>query len=207
LTRRTLASYLPLIAHIRQSLARAHKKAYTISVGKLNPAKLANFPEIECFVLVACPENSLVDAKDFLRPIVTPFELQLALQPAPTWTGEYVLDFEQVLARREPPQHEDGEDVEDGDIDRPAFSLVTGKYRHAKRYGVDEPKPAQKPSSSSAVILRDQNGTVSTLRDSAAGEFLQSRTFRGLETRAGLDPPGVLQQGRSGIARGYGDDH
>lgn len=39
------------------------------------------------------------------------------------------------------------------------------------------------------------------------GEFLQSRTFRGLETRAGLDPPSILQQGRSGIARGYGDDH
>lgn len=57
------ASYLPLIAHLRQVLAGAHKKAYTISVGKLNPAKLANFPEIECFVLVACPENSLVDAK------------------------------------------------------------------------------------------------------------------------------------------------
>jgi hypothetical protein len=39
------------------------------------------------------------------------------------------------------------------------------------------------------------------------GEFLQSRTFRGLETRTGLDPPSVLEQGRSGIARGYGDDH
>lgn len=57
------ASYLPLIAYLRQVLANAHKKAYTISVGKLNPAKLANFAEIECFVLVACPENSLVDAK------------------------------------------------------------------------------------------------------------------------------------------------
>jgi diphthamide biosynthesis protein 2 len=58
-----LASYLPLIAYLRQVLANAHKKTYTISVGKLNPAKLANFAEIECFVLVACPENSLVDAK------------------------------------------------------------------------------------------------------------------------------------------------
>ena len=57
------ASYLSLIAHLRQVLGRARKKAYTISVGKLNPAKLANFAEIECFVLVACPENSLVDAK------------------------------------------------------------------------------------------------------------------------------------------------
>jgi Putative diphthamide synthesis protein len=57
------ASYRPLISYLRQVLTNAHKKAYTISVGKLNPAKLANFAEIECFVLVACPENSLIDAK------------------------------------------------------------------------------------------------------------------------------------------------
>ena len=63
------ASYLPLIANLRQVLANAHKKAYTISVGKLNPAKLANFAEIECFVLVACPENSLIDAKVLLTSI------------------------------------------------------------------------------------------------------------------------------------------
>ncbi|KAI0290206.1 putative diphthamide synthesis protein-domain-containing protein [Russula brevipes] len=198
-----VASYLPLIAHLRQVLARAHKKAYTISVGKLNPAKLANFAEIECFVLVACPENSLVDAKDFFRPIVTPFELQLALQPSPTWTGEYVLDFDEVLARGSPKPSSD-EDEED-DPDRPVFSLVTGRYRHPKRYGENDRTPAP-ASSSSALILRDQDGTV-VLKDSAAGEFLQSRTFRGLETRAGLDPPSILQQGRSGIARGYGDDH
>ncbi len=58
-----VANYLPLIKHIRDILKRAHKKSYTISVGKLNPAKLANFLEVECFVLVACPENSLIDAK------------------------------------------------------------------------------------------------------------------------------------------------
>ena len=91
--------------------------------------------EIECFVLVACPENSVIEAKvslacfvlfhhschvplasfdeerkgvrwtlttclpqEFLRPIVTPFELQIALQAEPDWTGRYVLDFEQLLA-------------------------------------------------------------------------------------------------------------
>ena len=60
LTSISIASYLPLISHLRKLLARRHKKSYTISVGKLNPAKLANFLEVECFVLVACPENSLV---------------------------------------------------------------------------------------------------------------------------------------------------
>jgi diphthamide biosynthesis protein 2 len=54
------------------------------------------------------------------------------------WTGEYVLDFNEVLARRpcKPSSNkgDEGED-EDEDPDRPVFSLVTGKYRHARRYG------------------------------------------------------------------------
>lgn len=72
--------------------------------------------EIECFVLVACPENSLIDSKvglpfsgvrriahsfqDFLRPIITPFELEVALQAEGTWSGQYVLDFEKLLAAK-----------------------------------------------------------------------------------------------------------
>ena len=60
---RVIASYLPLISHLRKILAKAQKKSYTISVGKLNPAKLGNFMEIECFVLAACPENSVIESK------------------------------------------------------------------------------------------------------------------------------------------------
>lgn len=51
------------MAHLRRLISKAQKKCYTISVGKLNPAKLANFIEIESFVLVACPENSVIDSK------------------------------------------------------------------------------------------------------------------------------------------------
>lgn len=65
-----IASYLPLISHLRTVLANAHKKTYTVSVGKLNPSKLGNFLEIECWVLVACPENSMVESKVRLRFIL-----------------------------------------------------------------------------------------------------------------------------------------
>ena len=57
------AAYLPLITHMRKLIASHHKKSYTVAVGKLNPAKLANFMEVECFVLIACPENTLIDSK------------------------------------------------------------------------------------------------------------------------------------------------
>lgn len=58
-----LASSKPLLAQLREDLKRAKKKSYTLSVGRLNPAKLANFAEIECFVLVGCAEGGVVDSK------------------------------------------------------------------------------------------------------------------------------------------------
>ncbi|KAJ7764908.1 putative diphthamide synthesis protein-domain-containing protein [Mycena metata] len=218
-----VSSYLPLIKHLRAILSRAQKKSYTVSVGKLNPSKLANFMEIECFVLVACPENSVVEARDFLRPIITPYELEVALQAEQSWTGRYVLDFERLLAEsgaaadapnsasgenREGEKAEDEGEGED-DLDQPVFSLITGKYRHAKRFGAPTPTltgKGKEPEASSDMILRNQD-TALALADNAAAQFFQGRTFRGLEARVGEDAPSVLEQGRSGIARGYADDH
>ena len=36
--------------------------------------------------------------QEFLRPIITPYELEIALDAGRSWTGEYVLDFEKVLS-------------------------------------------------------------------------------------------------------------
>jgi len=51
-----LSASKPLLDELRFELKKARKKSYTLSVGRLNPAKLANFAEIECFVLVGCNE-------------------------------------------------------------------------------------------------------------------------------------------------------
>lgn len=192
-----VASYLPLIKHLRTLLAKHQKKSYTISVGKLNPAKLANFMEIGCFVLVACPENSLVEAKDFLRPIVTPYELEVALQAEQSWTGRYVLDFEKLLADY---VQLDGvvsgaEEDESEDPDQPVFSLITGSYRHPKRYGAKPSNFGSASENSAAVILRNQDNSLTKLADSAAGQFLQQRSYQGLEVRLGEDAPSILEQG------------
>jgi len=44
-----------------------------------------------------------------------------------------MLDFDEVLTRG--PLMTSPDDDEEADLDRPVFSLVTGRYRHAKRYG------------------------------------------------------------------------
>ncbi|BGP08710.1 Diphthamide biosynthesis protein 2 [Rhodotorula toruloides] len=210
-----VAAYLPLITHLRQLIASHHKKSYTVAVGKLNPAKLANFIEVECFVLVACPENSMIDSKDFLRPIVTPFELELALT-SKAWTGDYILDFAQLLESSDFGQDAGTVEVEQGEEDEgeaeaedgeaPVFSAVTGTYRHPKKYYQRGFKDADDlTSQASALAIRDQSSAVARVLGSAAGEYMSTRTYKGLEPRYGQDAPAVLEMGREGgIARGYG---
>ena len=57
-----------MINHIRERIKKARKKSYTISVGKLNPAKLANFLEIECWIWVTCSEG-MIDSKASTEPL------------------------------------------------------------------------------------------------------------------------------------------
>ncbi|SCZ89665.1 BZ3500_MvSof-1268-A1-R1_Chr9g10537 [Microbotryum saponariae] len=200
-----VASYLPLIKHLRELIASHQKKSYTVAVGKLNPAKLANFMEVECFVLVACPENTLIDSKEFLRPIVTPFELELALT-SKNWTGEYVLDFETLLATSDFGQDFVDPAKDEEDEEGPVFSSTTGKYRHPKRYATKGVTNADDlTAQASALSIRNTSSAVAQVLGSAAGDFLSNRTYRGLEPRYGMDAPAVIEQGREGgIARGYG---
>ncbi|GAA5977044.1 hypothetical protein JCM5350_007539 [Sporobolomyces pararoseus] len=207
-----VAAYLPLITHLRQLIASHQKKSYTVAVGKLNPAKLANFIEVECFVLVACPENTMVDSKEFLRPIVTPFELELALT-SKAWTGQYILDFGELLSSSTFGQDqgqvadETAEEAgNDEDDEAPVYSATTGKYRHPKRYNQNGVKDADDlASQASALAIRDQNSAISRVLGSAAGEYMSTRTYKGLDPRYGEDAPAVLEMGREGgIARGYG---
>ena len=46
---------MKMVRTLRKRIEEAGKKAYVISIGRVNVAKLANFGEIEVFVSLACP--------------------------------------------------------------------------------------------------------------------------------------------------------
>ena len=48
-----VAGYLAAAEQVRRLARAAGKRTYTLLMGKPNPAKLANFPEVEVFVMVA----------------------------------------------------------------------------------------------------------------------------------------------------------
>jgi len=84
---------------------------------------------------------------------VTPFELELALT-SKAWTGQYILDFGELLASSRFGQDEDKANEEneqnlegnENDEEAPVYSATTGKYRHPKKYYQNGVKGEQRES-------------------------------------------------------------
>jgi len=189
------------IAHLRALIKKAGRKSYTLAVGKLNVAKLANFQEIDIFVCVACSENTFFDSKDFYRPVVTPYELEVALNPNRQWGAQYFTDFDDILpggcAHIELP--EDFENEERYDI-----SLIHGGIR-ALGGGAEKAGEPSELTSSTALVKKEQ--TVSVIHKGGAGDLLSQRSWRGLDPQVGETPVATLKQGRDGIAMGYAEEN
>ena len=94
-----VAGYRDAIESIRDLAKKAGKKTYTMLMGKPNPAKLANFPEVEIFVMVADPQGMILDSKEYYAPIITPYEAHMAFSGDAEWDGDYSLDFSSLQVR------------------------------------------------------------------------------------------------------------
>lgn len=192
----TTKGYLDVVKHI-QNLTKKHGiRSYMISVGKINPAKLANFSEIDCFVLVGCPENTIYNSRDFYKPLITVFELEMALNPA--WHLEmpesYCSDFKEMLPNGKLFRDSEGMEVVENDV-----SLVSGRIRN-KLNDFDE--HIQTNGGSKDVAIRG-NHDVSIISSSDA---FNARSWQGLDPALGQDQPAVIEQGRSGLAITYSEN-
>jgi len=140
---------MPVINSLKKLFKEHGKKSYLFVVGKVNAAKVANFSEVECWVVVGCWESSVIDeGREFWRACVTPWEAKTALEG-----GEGVgvqgwrTDFEGFLNNTE-AKHLDSEggdvnneedatetndgvdeqEVSDDESAPPVFDLRTGRY-------------------------------------------------------------------------------
>jgi diphthamide biosynthesis protein 2 len=166
----SVKNYMTALQHCQELIAAAGKKSYTFVVGKLNAAKIANFSEVEGWVVIGCWESSLVESSDFYRPIVTPFELEMAMtdDKERVWGGEWVSDFGALLLRDEEKKAvaaANGEVQQDvtetstsndddpyanasSDDEPPEFDLRTGRYvSHSRPMG----RPKAKTNGTSAI--------------------------------------------------------
>jgi diphthamide biosynthesis protein 2 len=205
----SVKNYLPTISVIQAQIAAAGKKSYTFVVGKVNAAKVANFSEIGGWVVIGCWESSLIESTDFYRPIITPFELKLALMSDEEriWTGEWNGDFSEIIkdsvsapsiqqksnADEHTPNGEMDEFDEDDDSAPPEFDLRTGRY-------ISHSRPMRNPAATgtqsstttstdhgrtaiSSALTKRATGSVAMINGTASpgAEYLRSqRTWTGL---------------------------
>lgn len=234
----SVSNYLSSIDSLRRKISKAGKKSYTVVVGKLNPAKLANFAEIEGWVVVGCWESGLVeDDAAYWRPVVTPYEMEVALMNEEEriwgldwWGGLERLglgtpapDDESFREQgRSTPEQESFYEIDEEESLPPQFDLRTGKLvSHSRpmrltaggaasldRQGADVERTNR--TTCHALVTRKM-GELAQINGVASpgAEYLRSkRTWQGLGSDFNQESSTPIEEGRSGVARGYsvGDD-
>lgn len=209
-----------VLQKVKSWITGAGKKHYTFVVGKPNVPKLANFDVVDVWVVLGCGIGGIiVNCDDYYKPIITPYELNLALMSEVSWTGQWLIDFEAALGMS--VDNDDSANGDDEDIDAPQFDAISGKYVSTSRplrrlQHVDVSLDETQDTTGSDGDARDMKaiaqrmasdlvirGTVST-----AAEYIKSKSsWRGLGSdfdEVEIDKEGAqVKKGRSGIARGY----
>lgn len=217
----SVKNYMHILSHVQRQIAAAGKKAYTFVVGKVNAAKVANFSEVAGWVVIGCWESSLVESDEFWKPIITPFELTLALQgdEERVWTGEWTGDFEAVLKEGDSgkknevecvgsaTQQQGGEQSirafqeDTGEYDSeeesapPEFDLRTGRY-------VSHSRP-MRPSTAPKAPGHVKKGVPGT----AAGTALMKRANGDIAHIGGVVSPGAEFLRSNRTWQGLGSDY
>ncbi|RAR05632.1 lysophospholipase-like protein [Stemphylium lycopersici] len=204
----SVKNYMHILAHVQRQIAAAGKKSYTFVVGKVNAAKVANFSEVGGWVVIGCWESSLIESGEFWRPMITPWELGVALKgdAERVWTGAWEADFQRVLDGEKEGGEEEEEsgaeaqgqeqgqerDQADGHVDAeydseeesapPEFDLRTGTYvSHARPM---RPSRSALPTSTTKT---DANGQPTPSSSSA----LTKRANGDIAAVGGVASPGA----------------
>ena len=206
----SLTRYLQTIQDVKRVIEKeGGKRAYTLAIGKLNPAKVANFQDIDVFVSVACPESTIrfmENSKDFLKPIVTPLEVTMGVTDR-EWTGEYAVEFGGTAESQRKKEEKEGEgegggDEENGKREEEVeeetyYSFLEGKMKMKAGKRSNDIQLL----TSTDISISAQSRDLMRIEDSAAS--LHKREFWGLTPQIGETPVGKLVQGLSGIACEY----
>lgn len=141
---------------------------------------------MDAFVVIACPENLVYDSRDFYKPMLTPFEVELAFNSSREYSTQYCMDFRQILSTG--LNYVPFEVSSESDI-----SLISGAIRNLTS---DE-----EPVDSMGQLVSKSSGTVAIGKDGA--NFLLNRSWQGLEQNLGQDQVKTAVKGRVGLPVAY----
>lgn len=185
----TAASTRGIVKRLQAIIEAAGKKHYTFVMGRLNEAKICNFPEIDLFVFVSNEDTAVIAPKTFDRPVITPWELELGLG-AREWGSSYQSNPTAILR----------DQAGEGD-----WENVLQKVRNARPEGngLDDDECSDSPSDANGETMVLQGTRALTVFHSAAGDVFKQREYQGLVPDVAATQPLEVQPGLFGTASSY----
>lgn len=81
-----------VLGHLKDTLTKCGKQYIVVLLSEIFPHKLDQFEGVDVWVQVACPRLSIDWGTAFSKPLITPYELHVAMDTAP-WLQVYPMDY------------------------------------------------------------------------------------------------------------------
>jgi len=81
-----------VMQNLNQQLLACGRQVVTVLLSEIFPDKLSLMPDVDAWVQVACPRLSIDWGAAFTKPLLSPFEMSVALQQCP-WQDVYPMDY------------------------------------------------------------------------------------------------------------------
>lgn len=144
--------------------------------------------------MITCALNEVFDSRDFYKPVVTPYDIEAALN-SDIKAIDFAYDYNDYLNRLG-----DINDVKTN-INETDVSLITGKLRANRGSEIDNSELVEDNQTDGRVALKNE-GTVALNSNFGAG-YLSERSWKGLEQNLGHSEVKLAEEGRKGIAQSY----
>lgn len=82
----------PVTEYLREKIQDSGRKCVMVLLAELFPYKLKEFNHVDAWVQVACPRLSIDWGSSFEKPVLTPYELSVALECV-AWQDQYPMDY------------------------------------------------------------------------------------------------------------------
>lgn len=139
--------------------------------------------------------NEIYESRDFYKPIVTPYDIEMALNDNNFDTNNFTYDFNSFLSKT-------SQVVENLNEDKLDVSLLTGHIRNLNKK-IDENIENDERTNDLAV----RNDGTLALNSSYGAGFLANRSWKGLEQNLGKNDVKLAEEGRSGVAQSYQNEN
>jgi len=202
----SVAQYMDMLSLVKQWCTLLGKSYQVLYIGKLNVAKIANFADIDMFVMIGCGKSMDFVTQvqnEYFKPIITPFELKTSLD----------------LYLKEQEEEEN-----DGNNSNTSHSTSSNRYLYDFQQLLNSLHVEKQLVL--AKVANNNNSNNSTqlaiLQESHALQYLHARQYRGLghddsnnneddnnnkneqvSTSNNSEEYSVIEQGLSGVAREY----